>query len=96
MENDLKTISTLVMSSAIAFSAFAFFAAPQAAKAAPIVPPGHYCLAYDHGGSDCSFTSDAQCHAAASGIDAQCYGPSFRDEQSYRDWLRRGERHGFR
>ena len=35
-------------------------------------PPGHYCLSYDEGGTDCSFTSYAQCLATASGIDAEC------------------------
>ena len=34
--------------------------------------PGTYCLAYNEGGTDCSFTSLAQCHATASGIGAEC------------------------
>jgi hypothetical protein len=89
----MKTIATLAMSSAIALSAFAFFATPEGAKAGPVVPPGHYCLSYDHGGTDCSFTSYAQCEATASGTDAVCSGPSFRDEHSYRNWLRSGEYH---
>jgi hypothetical protein len=89
----MKTIATLAMSSAIALSALAFLAAPEAAKAGPIVPPGRYCLSYDHGGTDCSFTNYAQCEATASGIDAECFGSSFRDEHSYRSWLRSGEYH---
>lgn len=84
----MKTIRRLAMSAAIALSALAFFAAPPAANAGPIVPPGHYCLSYDRGGTDCSFASYAQCEATASGIDAECYGPSYRDEQSYRNWLK--------
>ena len=32
-----------------------------------------YCLEYDYGGSDCSFTSLAQCNATASGLDAECF-----------------------
>ncbi|MBX9651859.1 MAG: DUF3551 domain-containing protein [Xanthobacteraceae bacterium] len=38
------------------------------AQAGPIVPPGHDCLSYDHGGTNCSFTSYAQCLATASGL----------------------------
>ena len=34
---------------------------------------GSYCLEYSQGGTDCSFTSLAQCNATASGIDAECY-----------------------
>jgi hypothetical protein len=33
---------------------------------------GAYCLAYNEGGTDCSFTSLAQCNATASGIGAEC------------------------
>lgn len=34
---------------------------------------GSYCLEYGEGGSDCSFTSLAQCNASASGINAECF-----------------------
>ena len=34
---------------------------------------GSYCLSYREGGTDCGFTSLAQCQASASGIDAGCY-----------------------
>jgi hypothetical protein len=44
-----------------------------AAEAGPIVPRGHACLQYDQGGTDCGFTSYAQCQATASGIGAECY-----------------------
>jgi hypothetical protein len=40
---------------------------------------GAHCLTYDEGGSDCSFTSYAQCLATASGIDAECYGDTLRE-----------------
>jgi hypothetical protein len=33
---------------------------------------GAYCLTYNEGGTDCSFTSLAQCNATASGIGAEC------------------------
>ena len=50
------------------------------ANAGPNVPTGQYCLTYDVGGSDCSFTSYSQCLATASGIDAECYGKIVRDD----------------
>ena len=34
---------------------------------------GSFCIGYREGGTDCSFTSLAQCQASASGIDAGCY-----------------------
>ena len=63
----MKTISMMSMAPVIALSAAAFGVTPEAAKAGPIVPPGHYCMSYDLGGADCSFTSYAQCEATASG-----------------------------
>ena len=44
--------------------------------------PGHYCLSYDYGGTDCSFTSYAQCEATASGEAAECYGKTIRDDEN--------------
>jgi hypothetical protein len=57
----MKNMSMIAITSAAALSALAFAATPGAAKAGPIVPPGHYCLSYDEGGTECSFTSYAQC-----------------------------------
>jgi Protein of unknown function (DUF3551) len=51
-----------------------------AAEAGPIVPSGHYCLLYDEGGTDCGFTTYQQCEATASGIAAECYGNTTRDD----------------
>jgi uncharacterized protein DUF3551 len=74
----------------IAFSAFVFvMTAGSAAQAGPIVPPGHYCIAYDEGGSDCSFTSFTQCEATASGIGAECYGNTVRDGEGIQFRARR-------
>ena len=50
-------------------------------QAGPIVPPGHYCMTWDTGGSDCSFTSYAQCLATAAALDAECYGKTLRDDK---------------
>jgi hypothetical protein len=46
-----------------------------------ITPQHQYCLSYDSGGSDCSFTSYAQCEATASGQDGECYGNTPADDQ---------------
>ena len=63
------------MITGFAFSTFAFATmAGSSVQAGPIVPPGRYCMTWDIGGSDCSFTSYAQCLATASGLDAECYG----------------------
>ena len=70
------------MIAGLALSAFAFDTlAGSSAQAGPIVPPGHYCMTWDIGGSDCSFTSYSQCLATASGLDAQCYGKTLRDDE---------------
>jgi hypothetical protein len=84
----MKNIAMIAIASAAVLSTLAFAATPGAAKAGPIVPPGRYCLSYDEGGTDCSFTSYAQCLATASGIDAECYGDTYRDDEASRnrDW----------
>jgi hypothetical protein len=55
-------------------------ASGSSAYAGPNVPQGRYCLTYDVGGSDCSFTSYPECLATASGIDAECFGKTIRDD----------------
>jgi hypothetical protein len=86
----MKTIRELTVASAIAFSAFApANISGSAAYAGPAVPPGHYCMTFDTGGSDCGFTSYDQCLATASGIDAECYGKTARDDSNDRNQWRR-------
>jgi hypothetical protein len=81
----MKTIGKMATASAVVFSAFALTATPGSANVPPaIIPPGHYCLSYDVGGTDCSFTSYAQCEATASGQGAECYGKSFSDDEGFR------------
>jgi hypothetical protein len=90
----MKTIHRVAIASTIASAFFALALVTiggSAAQAGPIVPPGHYCLSYDEGGTDCSFTSYAQCQATASGIDAECYGKTIRDDEDSRV----PSRHGF-
>jgi hypothetical protein len=80
----MKTIHKMAMASTVAVSALAFVAmAGSTAKAGPITHPGTYCMTFDTGGSDCSFTSYAQCEATASGIDAECYGNTVRDDEGF-------------
>jgi Protein of unknown function (DUF3551) len=79
----MKTVHKAAMVTLFGFSAFVFATMTgSSVQAGPIVPPGHYCLTYDIGGSDCSFTSYAQCQATASGIDAGCYGKTFREDDT--------------
>jgi Protein of unknown function (DUF3551) len=78
----MKTVHKLAMASAVAFSALAFAAlAGSAAQAGPITPSGRYCMQYTLGGTDCGFTSYAQCEATASGEAAECYGNTLRDDR---------------
>jgi hypothetical protein len=77
----MKTVHKLATASAVAFSALAFVAlAGSAAQAGPITSAGKYCLQYAYGGTDCSFTSYAQCKATAAGEAAGCYGDGVRDD----------------
>jgi hypothetical protein len=68
----MKTISTMAAAAAIAISALsATPGAAKTAKAGPTTPAEHYCLSYE-AGSECGFTSYAQCEAMASGIGGEC------------------------
>jgi Protein of unknown function (DUF3551) len=81
-ERTMKMIHEMAMASVIVFSAFALVEmSGSEAHAGPIVPPGHYCMTFDTGGSDCSFTSYPECLATASGIDAECFGKTVRDDE---------------
>ena len=73
----ITAIALVVGLSAIAFGA-------GAAKAGPIVPSGHACIEYDYGGTDCTFTSYAQCEATASGQGAECYGSAVPEDEHLR------------
>jgi hypothetical protein len=66
--------------------------APAQNVSPAVIPPGHYCVSYDGGGFDCSFTSYAQCEATASGQDAECYGNTpADDEDPWRTRARQGQ-----
>jgi hypothetical protein len=70
----MKTIYVMATATAIVLSAVSFIATTAAArptKAESNTLPEHYCLSYE-AGTDCSFTSYAQCEATASGIGGTC------------------------
>jgi hypothetical protein len=68
----MKTISMMAVAAAIAISALsATPGAAKTAKAAPTTPAEHYCLSYE-AGSECGFTTYAQCEAMAAGIGGDC------------------------
>jgi hypothetical protein len=95
LERVMKTIPKIATASAVAFSAFAFTATPGSADtwSPATVPLGHYCISYDGGGTDCSFTSYALCEATASGQDAECFGNTPADDQDpWNTRARRGPR----
>jgi Spy/CpxP family protein refolding chaperone len=82
----MKTISTMAVAAAIAISALSFTVAAKAAKAGPTTAPEHYCLSYE-AGSECGFTSYAQCEAMASGIGGDCRpdaGDRTREQPAHR------------
>ena len=81
LEKVMKTIGKIATASAVAFSAFAFTATPGSADPPAIIPHGHRCLSYFQGGTDCSFTSYAECEGMASGQSAECYGNTPADDQ---------------
>jgi hypothetical protein len=81
MEDIMNRARDIAIVSAMAFSLTLIGGAGSSAHAGPNVSRGHYCLSYDTGGSDCSFTSYSQCQATASGIDAECYGKTVRDDE---------------
>ena len=83
----MKMIATMATAFTLTLSALALSVTPGAAKAGPIVPPGRYCLDYARGGTDCSFTSYAQCQATASGLAAECYGETARDDEQSFNWI---------
>ena len=76
----MKTTTTIAL--VVALWAVAFD--DGAAKAGPIVPRGHACLEYDYGGTDCGFTSYAQCEATASELAAECYGSAVPGDEHLR------------
>jgi hypothetical protein len=69
---------------AVATATLLMMAAP--ASAAPHRSAVDYCLQYGEGGTDCSFTSKAECEATASGLTAECYRNVYGKEGETLQW----------
>jgi hypothetical protein len=82
----LSTIYRLAAATAIAVSGVALMAINGPASAATRQASVNYCLQYGHGGSDCSFTSKAQCEATASGQNAECFRNYYGKEGETLHW----------
>ena len=80
MSKAYKTAAVML----IAASAAALIAARGSAAAATSESqPVSYCLLYNHGGADCSFTSKTQCEATASGREGECYRDAFGGSREF-------------
>jgi Protein of unknown function (DUF3551) len=83
-ERNVKAVLKMIASAAALF-ALAFIAldsSPVVAAAAQ--QPESYCMALGEGGTDCGFTSFAQCQSSASGRNAVCFrSPSGNDGASF-------------
>jgi hypothetical protein len=84
MEKNMKAVLKMIASAAVLF-ALAFIALDSSAGvAAAAQQPETYCMGLGEGGTDCGFTSFAQCQSSASGRNAVCFrGPSANDEASF-------------
>jgi hypothetical protein len=78
MSKIYKTATTTAMAAAVV-TLMAMTGSASAATA-PYRDATNYCLRYHEGGSDCGFTSMAQCEATASGIAAECFQNVFGKE----------------
>ena len=71
---------------AMAVSAATLLVMAGPASAAPHRAAVDYCMSYDQGATDCSFTSKAQCEASASGREAECYRNVYGKEGDTLEW----------
>ena len=82
MSKIYKTAAAATM----AVSAATLLVMAEPASAAPHRAEVNYCMSYDQGATDCSFTSKAQCDASASGRDAECYRNVYGKEGDTLHW----------
>lgn len=71
---------------AMVVSAATLFVMADPASAAPHRVAVDYCMSYNQGATDCSFTSKAQCEASASGRMAECYRNAYGKEGDTLEW----------
>jgi len=82
----MKLSTIYRLAAAIAVSGVALMAINGPASAATKQASVNYCLQYGNGGSDCSFTSKAQCEATASGQHAECFRNYYGKEGETLHW----------
>lgn len=82
----MNRIAKSAAAAVIAASAGTLLVMAEPASAAPHRAEVNYCMSYDQGATDCSFTSRAQCEASASGRDAACYRSVYGKEGDTLDW----------
>ena len=76
----MKAALKMVVPTALLFALTLISLHSSAAVAAAAQQPETYCMGLGEGGTDCGFTSFAQCQASASGRNAVCFrGPSGND-----------------
>jgi hypothetical protein len=79
----MKAVLRVVASAAGLFALVFVVLDSSSAVAAAAQRPETYCLGLGEGGTDCSFTSFAQCQASGSGRSATCFrDPSGNDDVS--------------
>ena len=71
---------------AMVVSAATLFVMAEPASAAPHRAAVDYCMSYDQGATDCSFTGKAQCEASASGRTPECYRNAYGKEGDTLEW----------
>lgn len=73
----MKATRNVFLGSAVLVFVAAFAMIPAAnSQENQRISAGQYCLMYSEGGTDCSFSSYAQCQETAAGIAAKCYRSS--------------------
>jgi hypothetical protein len=82
----MSKIYKTAAAAAIAVSAATLLVMAEPASAASHRAAVNYCLQYSYGGTDCSFTSKAQCEATASGQQAECYRNVYGKEGETLHW----------
>jgi len=79
----MKAVLKMIASTALLFALASVALDSSAAMAAAAQQSESYCMGLGEGGTDCGFTSFAQCQASASGRNAVCFrSPSGNDEAS--------------
>jgi hypothetical protein len=82
----MNTIHKMAAGAAMAVATATLLMMAAPASAAPHLAAVNYCLQYNEGGSDCSFTSRAQCEATASGLNGYCNRNIYGKEGDTLQW----------